>query len=95
MHVEIVKTPSGRELVEIELGGDVIHSLTKEDALKIAGWIIELCQKSPASGGIASPGSRYVVSSPCMTTIEQGSKNCTCSAYQLENYGCKCGAKSE
>lgn len=43
MHVELTTTPAGRERVEIDLGGDHIHSLSREDALKVANWIIELC----------------------------------------------------
>lgn len=43
MRVELVKTGHG-ERVEINLGGGMIHSVTVEEALKVADWIIELCR---------------------------------------------------
>jgi len=52
MRVELVTTPSGRETVEINFGGR-IEVLSHEEALKLAGWLIDLCQPTKRAPDLA------------------------------------------
>ena len=83
MRVELVETGRGQR-IEINLGGGMIHSVTKEEALVLANRIIELCR--PAEEPVCKCGHERFSHSPTQAGYgECDIIGCDCNSYKSPN----------